>query len=164
MDQETRTAEARRFFMKQFVGFGMVPEDHVQEIYAKAMLICAKGDGVLHDDERAWVRGYFASTGAPDHVLAIVESYQADDDINDVLALDERTARMAARNLVFDALRVCEADGDLSEAERDTIYDVGVKMGLTRREVEQVEGAYLVYKAAFVNKMTVLFPHEAPPY
>ncbi len=164
MDHETRTTEARRFFLQQFVGFSMIPEDHVQEIYAKALLICAKGDGVLHDDERAWVRGYFASTGAPDHVLALIETYQGDDDINDVLALDERTARMAARNIVFDALRVCAADDELSSRERDTIFGVGVKMGLTHREVEQVEAAYRVYTAALENKMTVLFPHEAPPF
>lgn len=164
MDQETRTIEARRFFFQQFVGFHMVPEEHVQEIYAKALLMCAGGDGELHEAERAWVRGYFANTGASAEVMELIETYQGDEDINDVLALDERTAQMAARNLVFDALRVCESDGALTPEERDTIHMMGQKMGLMPREIEQVEAAYQVYTAAFVNKMAVLFPQEAPPY
>lgn len=164
MDQETRMVEARRFFFQQFVGFSMVPEEHVQEIYAKAMLMCASGDGTLHDDERAWVRGYFANTGASAKVMDLIETYEGNEDINEVLALDERTAKMASRNLVLDALRVCEADGELQEKERETIYKVGVKMGLTRREVGAVEAAYRVYTAALENKMMALFPQEAPPY
>lgn len=163
MDQSTRTREAQRFFFEQFVGFGKAPDDRVQEIYAKAMITCAKGDGELHDKERAWIRGYFASTGAPDSVLEIVETYEGGDDVLELLGGDKRTAKMAARNLVFDALRVCEADGELAEQELSAIYEMGSKMGLSEGAIKQVEAAYHVYKAAFENKMAVLFP-EAKPY
>ncbi len=164
MNNEARQTEARRFFFEQFVGFHMVPEDHIQEIYAKALLICAKADGELHPKERGWVRGYFSNTGASERILELIETYEGNDDIAEILALDERTANTAARNLVFDALRVCESDGELAETERNAIYKAGKKMGLTHRAIEQVEAAYQVYKAALANKMAVLFPHEAPPY
>jgi len=162
MDQQQRAAEARRFFFEQFVGFNETPDDAVQMIYAKAMMLCAKGDGVLHDKERAWVRGYFASTGAPDAVMQMIESYSCDDDLGELMQMDERTAQAAARNLVFDALRVCEADGTLSEDERATIHRAGHTMGLTTGEIRQVEAAYSVYKSAFQNKMAALFPGMQP--
>jgi len=162
MDSETRASEARRFFLQQFVGFSQMPEGPVQEIYAKALLICATGDGVLHPDERAWVRGYFSSTGAPDSVLALIEDYDGSDDLVGLLQMDERTARMAARSLVFDALRVCAADGELAPAEIDKVYEIGRKMGLNDRQIKQVENAYRVWQSAVDNRMSVVYPEEAP--
>lgn len=162
MSDQTKQHEARRFFMEQFVGFSQVPDEKLQEIYAKAMIMCARGDGEFHDKEKAWVRGYFSATGASQRVIDLVDTYDGGTDILDVLAADERTAKMAARNLVFDALRVCEADGDLAEQERASIYRMGTRMGLSERAVSQVEAAYDVYKAALANKMAVLFPEQVP--
>lgn len=159
---EDNTKLARRFFFEQFVGFHAQPDDRVQEIYAKAMIQCAKGDGILHEKERDWIRGYFASTGAPDHVMKLVDTYEGGEDLSEVLSGDERTAKMAARNLVFDALRVCEADGELAPAELEKIHAMGKAMGLDEGAIRQVEAAYHVYKAAFENKMAVLFPGAAP--
>lgn len=163
MNEQDRMNEGRRFFMEQFAGFVEVPEDAVQEIYAKALIICASADGHFHPKEKAWVRGYFCATGAPPSVVALVDGFQgSESDVVDILAADPRTAAAAARNLVFDALRVCEADGDLAEAERASIHRVASRMGLDAGAIHQVEAAYEVYKSAMANKMAVLFPQAAP--
>lgn len=149
--------------MEQFAGFGEVPEDNVQEIYAKALIVCARADGNFHPKEKAWVRGYFCATGAPPSVVALVDEYEgSEDELIEILGGDARTAAAAARNLVFDALRVCEADGDLAAAERASIHRVAQRMGLDAGAIRQVEAAYEVYKSAFANKMAVLFPEPAP--
>ncbi|MEL6342127.1 MAG: TerB family tellurite resistance protein [Myxococcota bacterium] len=162
MDPNERVLEARRFFLQQFVGFSETPEEKIQEIYAKGMMICARGDGELHPRERAWVRGYFANTGASDAIMAMIETYTGEDDLVELLNMDARTAQAAARNLIFDAFRVCEADGALTTEERQRIVQVGETMGLTAGDIRQVEAAYQVYKAAIENKMATLFPGMAP--
>ena len=158
-----RAEDARRFFLKQFTGFDQVPPDEVQAIYAKALIMCARGDGEFHPEEKAWVRGYFSATGAPQHVIDLVDTFDSPpDEILGVLAGNSDTAASAARNLVFDALRVCEADGELAPAERASIHRMADRMGLDPGAVRQVEAAYEVYKAALANKMAVLFPGATP--
>ncbi|MFK7991618.1 MAG: hypothetical protein AB8I08_36715 [Sandaracinaceae bacterium] len=164
MSNDDRETEARRFFLQQFVGFEAEVEPQVQEIYAKAMILCAKGDGVLHPHERKWIRGYFSNTGASRATIDLVDTWEGNaDEIMDLLGGDERTAASAARNLVFDALRVCEADGELADGERKSIYGMAAKMGLSEAATQQVEAAYEVYRAALNNKMRVLFP-DGPPF
>lgn len=158
-----RAEDARRFFLQQFTGFNEVPPDAVQEIYAKALIMCARGDGEFHPEEKAWVRGYFSATGAPQHVIDLVDTFDgAPDEILEVLSANSATAASAARNLVFDALRVCESDGELAPAERASIHRMAERMGLDAGAVRQVEAAYEVYKSALANKMAVLFPGETP--
>jgi len=154
---------ARRFFLEQFTGFTEVPPDEVQEIYAKALIMCARGDGEFHPKEKAWVRGYFSATGAPEHVIDLVDTFDgAPDQILEVLGANSQTAAAAARNLVFDALRVCESDGELAPEERASVHRMADRMGLDAGAIRQVEAAYEVYKAALANKMAVLFPGPTP--
>ncbi len=163
MTPDQQVLVGRTFFMEQFAGFSQIPEDSVQEIYAKALIVCARGDSEFHPKEKAWIRGYFCATGAPSHVVDLVDTFDGTEaDVVEVLAADPRTAAAAARNLVFDALRVCEADGVLAPAERASIHRVATHMGLSASDIRQVEAAYEVYKSAVANKMAVLFPAEAP--
>ena len=55
-------------------------------------------------------------------------------------------------------------DRELADAERASVHAMGKRMGLTDGDIRQVEGAYEVYKAAFRNKMAVLFPNEDVPF
>ena len=94
-----RAEDARRFFLKQFTGFDQVPPDEVQAIYAKALIMCARGDGEFHPEEKAWVRGYFSATGAPQHVIDLVDTFDSPpDEILGVLAAP-RSKRSARRSI-----------------------------------------------------------------
>ncbi len=94
-----------------------VPSEMVMSIsdeenmaYAKALVICAKGDGEISPDERAWLIGYSVTQGHSEHVVETISTYGGDDSIEDVLGASPNMPGYR-RFLVYDALRACSADG-----------------------------------------------------
>ena len=57
--------DRRRWVMKELFGMKTAPPEREFEVFTKAVLICAKGDGVLAPEERTWIAGLAACYSKP---------------------------------------------------------------------------------------------------
>lgn len=57
--------------------------------YAKAVIVCAAGDGEISERERAWLVGYLISAGDCDAVVDEIRTYTGSDDLRDLLNSSE---------------------------------------------------------------------------
>lgn len=118
-----------KWLFKNEWGFGAKPTADDFEAYHKALMICAKGDGVLAPEERDWVIGYSVAMGADPALVEELSTYAADDD---VVAIISR-ARVADKDrgaCIFDAMRACAADGELAPAELESIRKMANRLGV----------------------------------
>ena len=106
--------------------------------YAKALVVCAKGDGEITPDEREWLIGYSVTQGHPQEVVDAISTYDGGDSIEDLLSA---SANMPAyrRFLVYDALRACASDGDLAAEERQKVVAMADLMGVPGDVVDELE-------------------------
>jgi uncharacterized membrane protein YebE (DUF533 family) len=130
--------------------------------FFKALIVCANGDGEITDAERAWCIGYCAATGATPETLAELEDYAGDEDINDVIERG-RHLGTAHRPVIYDSIRACSADGDLSEPERATIRRMADLIGVGDEEFEAFERIYAEDRALRERRIEAVFP-DATPY
>ncbi len=111
--------------------------------YGQALLVCAKGDGVLDDAERKWVLGYMAAFGCPQEVREMLSEYHADDTISDVLSkVTHVTLEATGSAVVYDAVAACWADGELSDGEIAKIKEMGAQMKVSAEKVDQLIANY----------------------
>ena len=129
--------------------------------FFKALIVCANADGELTDEERAWCIGYCAATGATAETLAELQSYAGDEDI---LAVIERGRHLgtAHRPVIYDSIRACSADGELSESERATIRKVAAVVGVSDEELTEFERIYAEDRALRERRIAAVFPAATP--
>ena len=72
------------WMLKDVYGFKNLPPDGDYKAFIKAVLICAKGDGVLATEERDWVVGRAAAYRNTGYEIA--KTYEADEDLLYVLS------------------------------------------------------------------------------
>ena len=101
---------AQSWIFNWFFGFNQVPTNEDSLIYMQSVLCCAKADGVLSPKERDWAIGFCASWGVADWVIEELKAYQADEDLQEVIARSPQVS-MAQRDLLLTAIRACAADG-----------------------------------------------------
>ncbi|MEV5239467.1 hypothetical protein AB0K89_10195 [Streptomyces cinnamoneus] len=118
----------KSWLFQEYWAFDTVPSAHDQEQYARALMICAAGDGAISRSERDWVKGYFAAFGCSDELLDLLETYEGDEPLESVLERSEAVA-VSARALVHDAIRACAADDDLNAGELATIRAMNRRLG-----------------------------------
>jgi hypothetical protein len=106
--------------------------------YAKALLVCAKGDGDITPDEREWLVGYSVTQGHPHEVVDAIRTYEGDDSIEDLLSASPNMPTYR-RFLVYDALRACASDGDLATEERDRVVAMAELIGVPGDVVNELE-------------------------
>ncbi|MCX6023799.1 MAG: hypothetical protein NTZ05_19145 [Chloroflexi bacterium] len=144
-------------------GFDKRPPGEGNLPFGKAMLICAKGDGVLTQSERDWVLGYGAALDFSDAEIEELRNYQADEDIRDVLASSKLTSRSDVKlAAIFEAARASNADGDLAEAEIAVIVRMGSLLGVEEATVREVIGVYLAEVEAKAKRRKLIFPNGKP--
>ncbi|MEW9550309.1 hypothetical protein [Nonomuraea sp. NPDC050783] len=124
---DTRDKGALWLFKKDW-SFDSKPSIDDFESYAKALMICAKGDGVIAPAEREWIVGYFAAFGCTDRLAETLEKYEANDTFEAVLSNSD-AARACSRGIVHDAIRACSADGELQEGELASIRTMNRLLG-----------------------------------
>lgn len=86
-----------------------------QRSWGRGMFACAGGVSVLSPAERAWAVRYEAAAGAADWVLESLRTHDADETVTEILALPGM--QHAGRGLLYDAVRMCAADGALTADE-----------------------------------------------
>ncbi|MER7826258.1 hypothetical protein ABTX85_27275 [Streptomyces sp. NPDC096097] len=141
-------------------GFGAKGSDADFDAYMKSLLICCKGDGTISDEERHWVLGYCAALGGDPALIQELTTYSADDDITEMITGGE-VANASRGALVFDAIRACDADGTLPEAELAAIRKLAELLGVGEL-VDQAHAMHKQEKAARDARNALLYPNGTP--
>ncbi len=149
---------ARAWVRKELVDLDQEPPTRTFEIYFRALLVCANGDGKLEDHEREWVLGFCAAFGGDDALLDTLRHYPAEEGIKEVIAGHPAVQKAGRRSLLFNAIEACAADGEYAEQERARVRRMAHAMNVPLEEVEQLEGLYLDQRALREKKARLLYP------
>ncbi|BAY73771.1 hypothetical protein NIES25_01790 [Nostoc linckia NIES-25] len=144
-----------------FFGFSDIPTDEDCSIYLKSVLIAAKGDGVLAKEEKDWAIGFAASWGIADWVIEELKAYEADEDIQEVIARSPQVS-IAQRDLLLTAIRASAADGELHEQEKQKIRQMASIIGVKEEIVEQLEQLHQEELALRQKRVKLLYPEKSP--
>lgn len=129
--------------------------------FLKALLTAANGDGILTSAERDWVIGRAAAGGAPESLLKELESYSADEDINDVVASTLATNK-SKRAVIYFAIKACASDSQYNDEEKTAIRKSATAMGISEAVVEQIEDLYLREEQLKQERIDLCFPEGDP--
>ncbi len=106
--------------------------------YAKSLFICVNGDGEISAPERQWILGYLAACGHSDHVLELMETYEGQDDLEQLLNTSA-LVRASGGPLLYDAMRACASDGPLDRDERAQLTRMAEHFGLGEQIIDELE-------------------------
>ncbi len=115
---------------------GITEEENLA--YAKSLFICVNGDGRITPPEREWILGYLAACGHSDDVLHLMETYDGQDDLEDLLNTST-LVRATGGPLLYDAIRACEADGPLHTDERAQLTRMAMHFGISEEKLAELE-------------------------
>ncbi len=134
----------------------------VLEGFAKAMLICAAGDGTLAPAELDWIVGFCANSGATPELLEDLRT--VDPRTLDPVQLLQQTERpgLFVHALVYNAIHAADADGTLEPGEEQTIRAMAMLLGVSPHEVDGLFALYRDEKTFEKRKRALLFPHGHP--
>lgn len=164
--------QALKFFLRHQLGARRLPvAPNLQEQrkmlpllagFAKAMILCAAGDGQLAPEELEWVLGFCANAGATEELLA--ELRTLDPRTLDPIALMQQTERpgLFVHALVYHAIVASDADGVLEPREEQTIRAMAQVLGLAEDEIDGLFALHHDEKALQRRKMATLFPNGHP--
>ncbi len=144
-----------------FFGFNQVPTDEDCCIYMKSVLCCAKGDGILSPEEKDWAVGFCASWGVADWVIEELKAYEADEDLEEVIARSPQVS-IAQRDLLLTAIRACAADGEFHQEEKAKIRQMASIIGVSEEVVEQLEELQKEEFALREKRVKLLYPEKSP--
>jgi uncharacterized membrane protein YebE (DUF533 family) len=148
--------------LREEEGFSGLPRTSDLEIYMKSLLICANGDGRITEQEREWVLGIASAMGLPDETVEHLKSYEAKDDLNRLLAGGVETGKGAPRSLIYNAIRACMSDGELSEAELATIRRAASIMNVPEDVVGKLKEIVLQQAKLRERRLGLVFPEGIP--
>jgi len=150
----------RNWYLRLERGFSKPVPMAVAKTYFKALLVFARGDGVLSAKERSWIVGFAALLGHSDEFLQFVHSYSADDNIYDLI--EELSASQdAQRALLYDAICACTADGYHAQ-EQQRIHQVAKTLGISDEVVERIEALVTAELALTADKREILHNNQSP--
>ena len=129
--------------------------------FFKALLVCANADGEISEGERAWCIGYCAATGATHETLEALQHYDGAEDIHEVIERG-RHLGTAHRPVIYDSIRACSADGELTDSERGTILRMAAEIGVDDEDVAEFERIYAQDRALREKRVKAVFPVATP--
>ena len=162
--QDVRRTAAQWLFHELW-DFDRVPDPEAMEVYAKALMACANGDGTLAPAERDWVVGFGAAVGFPEPFLEEMKRYAADDDPAELVRQTDVTNAPAVRlSIVYDAVRACGADGEVSGGELTAVYEMAEAMGMARDRVDAVVAQYHEEQRVRQQRLQLIYGEDGKPY
>jgi len=131
--------DAKLWMMDELYGIKAVPPDEDSESFTKAVLICAKGDGTISSEERAWFVGCSAAyQNAKGYELS--KSYTGDDDLQKVLEGSANVATQKGRLItLYVAIKACSSDADYHPDEQKKIRKMATLLGIEESVVKEIE-------------------------
>lgn len=164
--------QALKFFLRHQLGFRRLPvapnlEEQRKLLpllagFARAMIVCAAGDGRLAPEELEWVLGFCASAGATEALLT--ELRTLDPRSLDAVQLMQQAERPGqfVHALIYHAIKAADADGVLEPGEEQTIRAMALVLGLTELEVDGLFALHRDEQALHGRKLALLFPDGHP--
>lgn len=164
--------QALQFFLRNQLGATALPvAPNLQEQrkmlpllegFAKAMILCAAGDGRLAPEELNWILGFTANSGGTHELLEELRALDPSTlDPMQLLAQTERPG-LFVHALVYHAIVAADADGVLEPGEVQIIGAMAMVLGLSSEVVEGLFALYREEKEFQQRKMARLFPHGHP--
>ncbi len=144
-------------------GFNSIPSGSDFESVGKAVLVCAKGDGVLASEERDWLVNYFAALGAPASLIDDLSKYEANDDLAALMSVATQKAQSAKRDIVWMAIKASAADSDYSSQEREKVHRMAELLDVPNDIVTQLEQLHIEEESIRNKRISLLYP-EGTPY
>lgn len=151
--------DARLWIMNQLYGMKSIPANEDYETLIKAVLICAKADGVLAPEERNWIVGRAAAYHNPGYELA--KTYPADEDLSDVLK-KAPTQGDNPRVIIYIAIQACAADGEYHPEEQAAIRKLAKYIGIEEEVVAQIEEFCVKEAKMREERIALMFPNGVP--
>lgn len=157
---------AAKWYMKELWGWDSenimeVTSEEERKIIQKTILIAAKGDGVLAPEEKQWVFGRLAVTGAPDEIIQELNSYEANEDIVEVISQSEITNK-SRRFVLYNAIKAAAADGVYHDEEKKEIRRAATAMGISEEAVQEIENLCAEEERLKEKRVQVCYPDGAP--
>lgn len=144
-------------------GFTTFPNLEDTETVNKAILICAKGDGVIDPAERDWQIGFMSALGAPESLLQKLDNYEANEDLAELLAnASDRIKNLVQNDIVYQAIKASAADGDYSPQEHEKICEMAKLLGVTSEVVEQLVELHKEEELLREKRIKLIFPNGSP--
>lgn len=141
-----------------FFGISMVPKTSWKE-YGYILLNIAGSDGEVSDPELEWLTVDCAeAVGVEQDIIAEWEDYDFEDDDLEELFFNFNSSSFANFNklLIYDAIRMCSADGDYAEDEKDQVYHAAKIMKVPPEAVTAIEALVDLEQAANKLRLTIL--------
>jgi len=151
-----------KWIFKQLRGFDNVPPREAIIVYAKALLVCANGDGQLAPAEKDWIIGLTATRGASDEELEELINYPATDNIEQLICSNQIIFEYAKRAIIYDSIIACSADNEYSEGEKAVVHKAAALIDVPEDVVQQIEEIYLEEQELFKRKIKLLLPDSHP--
>ena len=141
-----------------FYGISMVPEENIKE-YGYALLNIAGSDGDVSDPELEWLTIECAeAVGIEEEIVAEWEEYDYEDsDLIDIFnSFNSKSFANFNRVLIYDAIRMCSADGEYAEDERELVHKAAQLLKVNLDTVIAIEALVELEAAANKLRMTIL--------
>ena len=154
--------DGRQWLMKNLYGMKTIPPAQDYNAFVKAVLICAKGDGLLAPEERNWVVGR-AACYYTNSEYEVAKNYPADEDLLEVLAQAPTLNQSGRRIIIYVAIQACAADGEYHPDEQASVRKMAKYLGIEEDVVTQIE-EYCMEEAKMREKRIGLMFTEGIPY
>lgn len=153
--------DGRLWLYKNLYGMNAIPPDENHYAFVKAVLICAKGDGVLAPEERDWVVGRTACYHSNTE-YEMAKTYSADEDLLQVLGNAATLNKSGRRAIIYIAIQACSADREYHAEERAEVRKMAKYLGIEEEAVSQIEEICMEEAKMREKRIAVLFPDGIP--
>lgn len=130
--------------------------------YGYVLLAIAGADEEVSEKEMEWLINHQRKFGAPEEVLALYKSFDYKnakiEELLPSIKVDVPTWS-AARELIYNAIRMSSADGVYAQAERETVKKAATVLGVSDDVVLTLESLVIMEKSV-VNMRKALFHIE----
>lgn len=109
----------------------------------RALCYCASADGIITEKERLWILGSALARGCS---LEFIEHLREPNELEleDILNAIRNSIRGEpnSKSLIYNALRACGADGEITEMEKNRIIHFAKDLGLSEKFIHEIFELY----------------------
>lgn len=141
-----------------FYGISMAPKDCRRE-YGYALLTIAGSDGEVSDPELEWLTIECAEqVGISEEIIADWEEFDFEEaDLDEIFeTFNTRSFANFNKLIIYDAIRMCSADGEYADDERDLVHRAAQMLKVNMDTVIAIEALVDLEGAADKLRMTIL--------
>ncbi len=140
-----------------FYGISMVPKSSWRE-YGYALLAIAGSDGIVSDPEFEWLTLEVArKVGVSEDIIADWEEFDYDDaDLEEIFkSFNKSTMASFNKLLIYDAIRMCSADGDYALEEKEQVLEAAKILNVGPEAVMAIEALVDLEEATNKLRLTI---------